>query len=130
MLEELAKADKLEQMNQQRRRMKLQTHKRKVEELWSMKKQKIMEEKNRREEERREDRRRREEEEAMIERQKQLLVEKHLPFIKGFCSKDLMGMGKVEQQKQSKRHQGNDIFGVSMERIEKWEREKENRRRN
>ena len=62
MLEELAKADKIEQMNQNRRRMKLHNHRKKVEELWISKKERIMEEKRRIEEERRLDRQRRKEE--------------------------------------------------------------------
>ena len=74
MLDELAKADRLEQMNQNRRRMKLQKHKKKVEELWNLKKQKIVEEQQRRDEERRQERSRQLEEEALIEAQKQLLV--------------------------------------------------------
>jgi hypothetical protein len=133
MLEELAKADKIEQMNQNRRRMKLHKHRKKVEELWISKKEKIMEEKRRREEERRQDRQERENEEALIEEQKRLLVQKHLPFIEGFCSTELTNLGRNGGQgkyQKPNRFMGNDIFGVSMKKIEEWERGKENRRYN
>ena len=130
MLEELAKADKLEQMNQHRRRMKLLRHKEKVEELWKLKKQKILNESEEREKERLFEKRIRLEQEELIERQKQLLVEKHLPFIKGFCSNKLLDLGYKEKNQKNNRHFGNDIFGVSQDKIEKWEREKENRSNN
>jgi hypothetical protein len=133
MLEELAKADKIEQMNQNRRRMKLHNHKKKVEELWTLKKEKILEEKRRREEERLLERQLREEEEALIEQQKQLLIQKHLPYIDGFCSTELTNIarnGSKHVNQKPNRFMGNDIFGVSMDRIEEWERQKENRRYN
>jgi hypothetical protein len=133
MLEELAKADKVEQMNQNRKRMKLHNHKKKVEELWNLKKQKIMEEKFRREQEREADRMMLREEEDLIQRQKQLLIQKHLPYIKDFCSTDLkrIGEGNVLPKKEKNlKNFDNYIFGVSEKQINDWERQKENRRYN
>lgn len=133
MLDELAKADRLEQMNQNRRRMKLQKHKKKVEELWNLKKQKIVEEQQRRDEERRQERSRQLEEEALIEAQKQLLVQKHMPYIEGFCSKDLVDLarnGAPEKSRPKGKQFENYIFGVSGKQIQDWERQKENRRTN
>ena len=48
----MAKADRLEQMNQTRKRMKLFKHRKKVEDLWNLKKQKILKEREERERER------------------------------------------------------------------------------
>lgn len=132
-MEELAKADKLEQMNQQRRRMKLHNHRKKVEELWHLKKQKILEEEREREKQRRGERARMQREEQLIREQKELLVRTHLPFIEGFCSTELTNLakGRIEPRgKGPSKMNENRIFGVSMDRIEQWEKNKENRKMN
>lgn len=133
MMEELAKAEKFEQLNRQKQRMKELKHKREVERLWTLKKERLMKEKDEYDRAERAIREKRSEEDMLIEEMKKNLVAEHMPFIQDFCSRELTHI--IENQDSSTKAFGketglkfktNNIFGLPQKEINQWEKENRN----
>lgn len=125
MLEELAKAEKIEQLSRTRQRRKEMQHRKEVELLWNLKKQKILSQKQEQVQEKRRITQIHHEEESLIEEQKRQLVEEHLPFIRDFCSQELIA---IREQRQgpaefSGKYRSSNIFGLPEAKIRQFNKE-------
>lgn len=125
MLQELAKAEKLEQQSRARQRRKEMLHRKEVERLWNLKKQKILQEREREVREKQRITQEHLEEEKLIEEQKRLLVEQHMPFIEDFCSRELKAIRESREPVKvlSSKYQSSNIFGLPEARIKEFEKE-------
>jgi len=102
MMEKFATDEKLEQMSQQKKRMKELEFKREVESLWQLKlaayreqrEKEIMEERRKRVEEKMKD--------EIIQMEKERLIREHLPYIQGFMPKGILPPGDPRMQSSSK----------------------------
>lgn len=100
MMEKFAKEDKLEQLAQQKRRMKEQEHKREIERLWQERLLAFRLEKEREQEEYAKQVENTKWQEEQIQREKERLLKEHLPHLEGFMPKELAKMSTTFNQQE------------------------------
>ena len=106
MMNKFAKEDKLEQLAQQKRRMKELEHKREIEKLWMQKLAAYRMQKEREQEEFMKTMNNAQWEEEQIQREKERLLKEHLPNLEGFMPKQLAKMSNTFNQ-QGKTNYGS-----------------------
>ena len=97
-MEKFAREDKLEQLAQQKRRMKELDHKKEVERLWMQRLDAYRQEKERQQEEYNKNMDNTRWEAEQIQREKERLLKEHLPNLEGFMPKELAKMSNTFNQ--------------------------------
>lgn len=95
MMEKFAKEDKLEQLAQQKRRMKELEHKKEIERMWLERLNAYRLQKEREQEEFNRAMGNKKWEEEQIQREKEKLLKQHLPNLEGFMPKQLAKMSNT-----------------------------------